>query len=887
MYSQHNPAPPGGILPQGQRPQGYGRPSNLPPQGAPISPPPQQPPMQGYQQPAYQPHGYMGGMSNVSRLLSQIPLNQYINGIGANEITGEGFNAYSYQREQRQQKQQQQPQATHSFYGDQNNGGPNQQQPADQEIYLQNVKEYSARAANRIYEQLHNKLNRPYETVKAALQRFHQPQNGVPDGVIGEYVNEINGNIQLYRYCCSYACIILTALFTEQVLQGRAEDVEHNGDMLASMLTESFTTVVALQFLDWLEKHPRSLIMVNRLLPKTLANIEHLENRIEGIESTVLSVGDMRQSVSFPWRKGVLQRIRQTAEAGSATYDFYNMYNTGEPLQTNWGENRTMSQNYHTPSSSETEYEEPEWYTAYKKALFADEGERPNPHAQNSYYGQTERVMLLNPINDNWGHQDSTPPMQHVHSDPQPQRREHPVETQQMVEEQLELKAEQLVRETVHHANPLEWFVKLPDGTSDQYVVHPRYFKHIAKVLRYDGRETAYERLCIGDDYLPIVNLSWETRVYDYELLYVGANNMKFFLTNPQHVLPQLKETNENREKYIQVYNDYIEDLNAVLSPAAEEANKECRTLKKEPKVVHTNVPIVTETNEGCVQSVRQVAALVGKKYKKRPDAIIIPTETLKPLEVVDAPDFHYDQIEEHLSYLVTGYKPTTNLETYIMNVSIGIGKVGSPMLKFYIEEHLTDVFNRWLVERRFYSPTRDSGDYIKVGNIMEDYKELIEVLNERKDKESVALLNAMVDEEFFFDNLPMFANKKRQKKYIEDQTKAIEDPAMREATKISLDASVLLQRQFVIAHIDPMSPIEEQGRVVMEGSKYPELHWLLQNAPGFGRKHFGRKVPVVVMFNKDSYPRMWASTFSPFCTHKFTLRQVTLNKPLPLLKVM
>lgn len=894
MYNQQNTPPqnPAGIMPQGQRPHGFGRPSNLPPQGGTIP----QPGMQNFHS-GYQPQpGYVSNISYLSRLAAQIPLNQNLHGMGTVETAGEGFNAYSYQREQRQQQRQQQPQSQNSFFGDLNQPQPGQNVQAEQEAQQQLIKEYSARAANKIYEQLHNKMNRPYETVKNTLLRFKQPQNGVADGVIGEYVNEIDGNIQLYRYCCSYTCIIMTALFTEQVQQGRAEEIERNEEMLASMLHESFLTVIALQFLDWLEKHPRGMLMVSRLLPKTLQNIEYLESRMGGIESTILSVGDMRQPIAFPWRKGTLQRIRQTVEAGAGTYDFYAMYNSGEQLQTNWGQQSTMSQhNNNTPPSGD--YEEPTWYQEYKKALFADEGGTPNVYSSTSSYGRTSDIMMLNPVNDNWAGNNRvapaapTPPPAPVHHyvDREPPR---PVEPEQVTEKDaetyLERKAMQLTQDNSNTANLMEWFVKLPDGGADQYIVHPRYFKHIAKILRYEGREVAYERLGIGEDYLPIVSL--DGRNYNYELLYVGSANMQWFLTKPQHVLPQLKEVKDNREKYIQVYNDYIEDLNTTVSPAEKEADKNCREMKKEPKVVHTNVPIVSQSNEGCIQSVRQVVNLVGRKYKKRPDAIIIPAETLKPIEIVDAPDFNYDQIEEHLSYLVTGYKPSGNVGTYLLDIVRGIGEIGSPMLKYYVEEHLTDVFNRWLVERRFYAPVgAKEGEFVKVDNIIDDHVDLIELLLSKNDKESVALLNSMGDEDFFIEHLPLFASRKRQEEYIESETSSIADAGFREAKIVSLNASVLLQREFVIAHVDPMTPLESQDRVVMEGSQYPELRWLLQNAPRFGKSHFGmgRRVPVVVMFNQDIAPRMWATTFSPFCTHKFTLRQLTLNKPLPLLKVM
>lgn len=899
---QYQQVPPSGIMPQQQRPAGFGRPADLPPQGHNPHIAAQQYHTQGYGLQGYpqQYGGYIPQVNPLTRLISHIPLNQTFT--GAPPSNGDiGFNAYLFQRQQPQQQQQQSQSS--GFFGEipqqaqHPQNGMSQEQMAEQ--YRAQVKDYAARASNRIFEQLHNKMNRPGDTAKAVLDSFIKPISGHPDPIVVEYINEINNNIQLYRYCCAYACIIMTALFTEHALSAGVEGIERDEQLIASMLTNALTTVVALQFTEWLEKHPRNLLMVNRLEPKTVANIENLDIKMGDIERTVLSVGSPQNPIAFPWRSGVLARIRQSCEAGAVSYDFYCMYNqehSQEPMN-QWGVGSTMPYQKGTqdnPSAIEPN-RNPDWYKEYKRALFAQQ----EAEAGHGLYNNTPQneFLMLNPVNDNWGvnrHRDE-PETPIVSQQPPPSplaernREEAQEEFMNEHDDELEYLAAQLRRETVHEQNKDLWFIKVPGGTATQYIVNPRFFKHIAKALRYDGREIAYEYLELGEAYLPVVDLSWETRTYNYELLYTGKGRVKFFLTNPQYVLPQLREDKENRDLFRQTYGDSVENLSNALSPkAAEEAGKGCKEMKKEPKVVHTNVPIVVESNEECVQSVRNIASLVGRKYKKRPDAIIIPAESLKPIEINDIAQFDFPLIEEHLSSLVTGYIPETNLESYLMAISKGIGAIGSVTLKNYVEGHVTDVINRWLIERRFYSPDREGNHHLSVDNIFIDYRELGEVLVELKDKGSIELLNSMANEPFFIEHLPMFASKARQEKYIEESVKKIDDPVLAEAKRESLKGSALLQKEYVIAHIDPMQPLEPQARVVLEGSQCPELHWLVREAPAFGKKHFGlnRTVPVVIMFNGDYYPRMWCSTFSSFCDYKFTLRPLAISAPLAMFKV-
>lgn len=780
--------------------------------------------------------------SYLARLMGTVAINQRAAQGSNNSDPSAGFQSYSYNKGR--------------GAGVFNGLFATEEGVMSDEEYRLEVIEQAAYKGTELYSMLHNRHGRFYSAVKAALDYFPKPEQAAPrDPVVGEFIDEVLSNLSLYRYCCSYACILFSATIADYALAGRTEELVKNERTQHDAVFNNFVNVLGMQFLSWLEFHPEAITMQNRLLPNMRARIEKFENTIDSIHGMILSVSVGSMQVPFPWKKGALKRIMEKSHAGAPVYEISTMYkDSADTSNTLWGRPTGTES---SAGQSAPDDGLPSWMRSYMER-------QENINVDTHMAPKTQPFEFDNQsVNtDSWANEN--------------------LGVGRKDRKLIEL-AKKVTRSNRLDFNPNRWFKPIP-GT-DQFVIDPDHFMYIADAMEYDGEGPDYGRsgwLSVGC--IPVVRFDWARGIYTYENIYVGEDNVGLMLTNPEEVIPKLNADNE--DVIMASFDQYIAEVNDVVKTTElSEAHTECKEIKNDPKVIYGNAPIEIDTNEDVIKAVRDVSALVEKRMNRNPDVLVLPMVSRKSVTIDDV-DFNYSMIQQKLPFLITGYEIAMDGEEFFATVRRKLQSIGSRELTNIVSNHLTNVVNRWLVECRFYSDNKEDPNYLALENVLEDFNDFI---GKAKiyDPSTGRALYKLCDDEFLCENITLFASKETQEKYIAKATNSIEDEVLRDARKVTLEKSVLLEKQYAFARVNPMEPLDYVGRVIIEGSHIPEMRWLMDNVPDYLAKHFNRRVPLVIGFGKDSSPRIWSVTRSNFCESKFSLRRLSLNSPLPLFKLM
>lgn len=710
---------------------------------------------------------------------------------------------------------------------------------SDEQLKAQ-ITELCVEKGNQLCGFLQRKVGRYWELAKKAINIFPMvDQTGLKDPVLVTFSDELLKNVKLYNYCCTYACLIVSAKFVEIELSGSGDRFRSNPANVDSCIVDSLLDAFAMEFLQWLEHHPEVVNLQRQLHPVTLGRIDKIESAIDRLQFMVSSLDVTgKMPIPFPYRAGALKRVAQTSYPDTPVYTAEGLYGEGIELTDSWGL-------YSAPQSTAPR-QSGDWLDAYLSRV--DDFPRHHHQVREESVGPYEDYQTT--VGSAW--EDEIAPVK---------------PSSYLLDE-----AKKVTRRNRMGYDYKQWFRRIPGDR--RYVVHPDHFKYLSQRLEYDGPDAPYARSG-WQEYgcIPVVQLDWERGLYKYQNVYVGEDKVDFILTNPERVLPKLTVVND--ELQIKGFDEsVVEELNqAVEESIKRKSGKECRVLEKPPKAIYGNAPMLIKNGDDVIRSVREVNRLVKAKVDYAPDVLVLPLTARRLLSVDDA-KFDYRKIEEHLPFLVNGTTKEYDVETFIKQTKSGVVSTGSRRLAGLILDHVTGVINRWFIERRFYNDVAGEPGDLRITNAFEDIPELLEKMK-RYDPASAREFIRFLAEPFFAENIPLFGNTVSHEKVIDAELKGIEDPLLLEARKEEMQQSVCIEKSFALAKINPMKPLEGGRRVVIQGSTMPEIRWLMDTVPERMHKHFSRDVPLVVCFAKDTDFRAWVVTRSAFCDSKFSLREL------------
>lgn len=768
-------------------------------------------------------------------------------------------------------------------------------QPLSDEQYRINTIEQVSYKSNELLGYLVNRYGRYFQTAKSAMNYFAISKvTNKPDPVCAEFIEEVASNQDFYRYCCTYACLFFTSHVTNYVLSGRSEELLKNESLQFEILSTSFINILGLAFMGWFENHPNSIMLNQKMFPETRARLESFESKMDELRNALINISVGGTRIPFPWKKGVIQRIIDKSHSGSATYETHQMYNDSTIVEPNgWGAGVVTGGTTSVPNQNNSN--SPLLPNGEINLAWLDSVSCQADTSHVSVKPRTQAYDFTNgTVNDNW---DNAKPVE----------RKPEMETIDSQNKQLAELAKKVNPYSRLDYDFRTWFKSLPE--TNCYIINPMHLEILAKVLDYDpdmkfeyapqydeafklkpeympdyNRYSREEKGCI-----PIVRLDWHKGTYAFYNLYVGKENVEPMLTNPDKVLPYVSTIKSAISETIGFkeigFDELLEDKkNGDFTPyPGLIATATCKSMTVNPVVVYGNSVAIIESNQEVIQTLENTTK-VAKAKRPEVDVTAIAMQSMIPIQFDDVTT---EMIESNLPCLLKESEDRLNCEDFFDSVIDGLENINSRELTNFVADHLTTIVNRWLVEKRFYSPDKNDANYLKVGNILEDYQELIDSLK-NNDPATRAEFMKLAQEEFLLENFRIFSSSAKRDEFIENKIENAKTVYDKEKLKLDAENIIYIEKDFIVVNIGPMNPPDEdQNKVVICGSEVPQLKWLEEKVPKYMEKHFGRRVPVLVKFAKDTSPRLWALTKSGYCDSKFTLRQLSYRSIIPMMKVV
>lgn len=765
------------------------------------------------------------GFDNNKNYLNQLVghIQHTTRAVSGGRSESDGYTGFSYENNK-----------TKGIFGNLFNDGT---QVLDDEDYKGSIiQEASLNVITLLQRSLYNRQGGEYEAIKDALELFKRVDRDTIEPVFEEFSTEVHSNIGLYRYCLTYAGSFLVSDLVTAALSGSIETM--NGkNSLFSLISGNFFNIMVLQFLTWLEHHPQGLDKYNSMSPKAKALVNSFEKNIGVLQNKLLSISVGNVTFPFPWKVGFISRMLERTQVKSTILEHHYMYGDKSPYIDNGFNSPEYSNNNNVPEDD-----------IFKVLLKANSNNFNVAPAEKTFRDPDLVIM------DNWGNR---------------------------VEDVNEYPSSGVSKANRKYYRKELYFHKVP-GTDDFYVAEPKDFFYFSSVMEYVGSELPYWKGgSKAENMIPVIKMNWEDGKYDYKLFPLNGVKMKTVLTDPSKVLPFINEDEDDRSLKIASFDQYMLETNKIV----DENNKpvsipECVTLDKKPDILFGNKPVNSETNEDVINTICTFSDLYDPD--KSLDAFVIPFRTSKRYNLETT--VSHEDVYKRLPMLVkSGYKESNFIE-FVDGVKEGLETLNSKELDSIVTTHLTNTLNRWLVEKRLMGETENEPEYLKVKNIFNDYKNVLAFLKE-KDIESAKELYNIEHNAFLQEYFTMFADELTNEMSIKHELSKYKDELLVIKEK-AIKHTVLLEREFGLVKVNPMRPLSGFKQTLIYRSAFPALIKTIEETETLFEKHFSRKVPTMIMFDKDSSPRLWVATKVSYSDDVYSLRPVTLTTPLPLVSI-
>lgn len=752
------------------------------------------------------------------------------NSYNNNNDPSEGFKSFSYNKSK-----------TENIFA-----GMFDEEILSDEQYKLGVINNAAEQAQLLYHALHNRNPVFYKAAKEAMEFFRRDQHGNIQMCFDDYINEVENNIQLYRYIASNACVLFTHDITRLTLSGEIDALKDKTKVY-ELIKGNFFNILALQYLVWLEGNPQGLTIYHSMTPANKRALGNIENNIDELQNRYIFISVENINYPFPWKKGTIKRMLESVQVRNPILDEFNFYDNNGDGTISW----YMNSSNHSA------------------------------HNKNAAWETLEILKRCNNNNINVNN-DTNPDNDYFRTNSGFDYKYDEHETKRTYEERLE-RAKNTSPFNYTTLNKDDYFLRVTDSYKQLYVIRPEYFRYISQALtlKSKGEKVPYWRgMWNVQNTIPVVELDWERGEYDYRLVSLGNVDIVTILTDPNKVLPLIskdptKEAMMGFEEYVKETTYYKDEENNPI-PIPRKITEE-----EKPKVVYGDKPCQVESNEDITDTINTASNYYDPG--KQLDAFIIPYNHLKSFKLED--HYDYEQIYDLFPSLVVNNNKHKELESFVNEIKRGLSRIEGSELETLIRGHLTNIINRWLVECRYYPEKKEEGRiYIKVHDFIDDYHTLCSWLYE-KDTETLHHLLNLSNNEFLKENFNLFATKEEREKFLEKELTKYSDE-LYIVKKKQTNSFMVVKREFLLTRINPMVPLSGYDQVVLPASEYPEFHCIYEDSLAKMEKHFGRKVPFLVTFSRDPDNRLWVVTKSDFDDKVYSFRLISTISTVQLLRI-
>ena len=773
-----------------------------------------------------QPTTYNG----AAKLINQIVMNsRSLNPHGQMGDPNEGFKGFSYNKGK-----------TEGHFG----GMFDNTQVLNDEQYRIDAVDQAAQQAALLYGVLHNRMGAYFNATKEAMEMFKRDVNGIIQPCFEAFIIEVENNLQLYRYMASNTCALFACDLVNLVMSSSLGDLNNDIKKQLSLIRSNFLDIICLEYMSWLEGNPNGLGIIQSMTPMNKMVIEKIDNMlVEGVQNKFLTISVGSTNFPFPWKKGTIKRMLERTQIKSTILEDYDFHPDAK--------SHGSLANYIAPMDiARSSHND-----AYQTLQILANKNTNNVHVipgneTNAFYDVSNSVF-----HDEWGNE-------------------------------VDKKTYYIKKITPYNRKEYriaDYFIRIENAETEMYVVDPEHFRYISAVLTLrsqDGDKPPYFRALYKiKNCVPVVKIDWDEGVYDYTNISLGDISLNVILTDPNKVLPLLSSTPE--KDALNSYEEYIKETSFITNDKNEPVSiPECKKLTKDPKILFGASPLEVDTNEDVIHTM----TVLSDRYdpNEKLDAFIIPYRTHKIFQMEKNNDF--EMVYKNFPDLITGKCNAETMTDFVNKIRTGLALIDSVEISNLIRYHITNVVNRWLVECRFYAEKKEDKGYLKFDDLLDDHEKFLAFVKEKDPTTAAAYFN-LTKNDFLRENFTLFSSKHTREKYIKKQLEKFKDDLL--IVKTSLyQSAVLIEREFILAKINPMKPLNGYEQVILPKSGYPALDWVFKESLTRLEKHFDRHVPFLMTFKNDSNGRIWVASKSEFDNGVYSLRPISMTSNIQLLNI-
>lgn len=761
--------------------------------------------------------------SNINRLIGAIQQNSRSYNNQGGDV-GEGFRGFSYNAKRND-----------GIFGDM--FGTNKELTDDQ--YRAEIIDQASIKGTELYMSLQNRTGVYFNETRNAMEFFKRDRNRVVQPVFEMFINEVESNLQLFRFCASYASTFFAADLVTSVMSGNIEEFLNDPRRQLSALNGNFINVLCVQFLSWLEGHPEAINILHQMTPANRQMVDIFEGVIDGLQAKIMVLSIGNTAIPFPWKKGVIRRITERTQTKSPVLESFDFF-AGEQPPSVWSD-----AGYHeTPQPGRNE--------AYD--LLCQLTARGHDNVNVKKFEPD--IWGVRRQTDSW--EDSAAPVVDVVA-----------------------KLDRMTAANRASFTFSDYFVRVPEMEVARYLADPKIFAKIAPfmTLRSEVPKPKFSSMVNLYQAVPLIRIDWENGIYDYEILPLGKYDMVTVLTNPKLVLPEIGS--DAKPLDVQSFDDYWEQTSNIKNKEGESVSiPEAVELEKTPDVLYGNKPVNITTNEEILSTLFSLSELYDPEEKL--DAFVIPFRAKKVFQMES--DISFDDVYKYFPSLIKEKCNVPTMRDFHSELVTGLTSLKSDELKGLILSHVTNVVNRWLIECRFYPSDKEDKGFIALDNFVKDFDEFTHHLKEYDQPTLKSFFN-LVQNEFLRENLTLFSQKESREKHIKHELEKFKDELLVAKTK-QMKSAMVIERDFIVAKINPMAPPSGWDQVIFTKSVLPAFDHVFRKTHETLGKHFDRRVPFLATFSKDSAGKLWGTTPSEFDDKVYSLRPISTVSNIQLMNI-
>lgn len=669
-----------------------------------------------------------------------------------------------------------------------------------------------------------------YLAWKSALDRFKSVErNGPKDHALEQFVNDVENNQALHNFILAQVGIQFGSFMAWQLMTGN--DQIRSQQAMQDVVYHASIDILTLQFIDYLSNNSQEFYKMSALAKKAFGERE--EPTFQQVMTRCL-FADME----CPYSKGKMGSIAENTIVHNPLLD------VAEPANMGMGghvyDMNTIQQQTNIGANDFSN-----WVA-----------QRVNSNKQNNIYGEVvhQQNQMSIPSYDNF--------------------------------DKPTLKIEDFSFENRMQFNLSDFGAPL--GQTGFWLLHRYHLDFITKAFRKQDGSSYSMRDTNVLGKLAVWSFDWQQGTFDYRFINYSLSDpmeMNDLISDPSKLLPLMYEEDGVQKT---TWDPKVMETSEFIREGYIVPMEEMKELKEKPNVMVSSRPM--QANISTENTISRIDIFTeSHDPTSKLDAFVLPMANTRQwtLPVGTDMDLFYSQFK----LMVRGNKEEkVDTARVIRSLRGQCREYGDEEFVTFLNDYLTNLVNRWLVESRGYaeSKTDKSLEYLRVGNLFEDLEDLLEYLKQN-DHPALRAFMDYGSNDFIRNGIEILMSKEDAQKEFEELLKK-EDDETRAVMMTAAKRKIIFKRDSVFINMIKENGPVQLDAVYLKESINPELFAVVRKAIEVAGRHFSEYPQVLMKFRKDKGNKVWVLTRSGIDPEGvFVLRAVSseedLTHPFPVCK--